>query len=229
MRNRWLSGFLDLLFPRLCVVCGSALSYSEEYVCVSCLARLPKTRYHLLPDNNLEKCFWGKINIEHASAFFYYTKGSGFDKILHELKYRGMKELGQVMGRYMATEIISSGFFDGIDVIVPVPLHPDKKKQRGYNQSEWIAAGLSAVTGIPVDTTSMKRKVANPTQTHKNTLERWENVQGIFEATDVSALEGKHVLLVDDVLTTGSTILSCASALDGIKEVRFSILTLAAV
>lgn len=224
-----MAAFLDLLFPRLCAVCGMNLSASEEYLCVDCLAHLPKTGFHLFPDNDVAKRFWGKIELERASAFFYYAKGSDFDKILYELKYRGVKELGRTMGRCMATELLSSGFFTGIDVIVPVPLHPDKKKLRGYNQSDWIAFGISSVTGIPVDTTVIRRTVANPTQTHKSALERWENVQGIFEVVDASALEDKHILLIDDVLTTGSTIMSCASSIRDVRGVKFSILALAVV
>jgi hypothetical protein len=146
---------------------------------------------------------------------------------LHLLKYSGYKELGEVMGRYMAAELISCGFFDHVDVIVPVPLHKKKQKLRGYNQSEWIARGISSVTGIPLNAKSVIREKNTETQTRKSTFERSENVDGIFKLCDVACFQGKHVLIIDDVLTTGSTTVACASTLFEVEGVRISVLTLA--
>ena len=223
----WLSAFLSLFFPRCCVACGKPLAKGEQGICVMCNINLPRTNYHLRKDNPAEQLFWGKIPLERATSYFFYRKGSDFRKILHQLKYGGQKELGSIMGRHMAAELQSSDFFQGIDVIIPIPLHKKKQQLRGYNQSEYIARGISEVTGIPLDTVSVIRHKNTETQTRKSAFERWENVDGIFELRSSENLSGKHVLIVDDVLTTGSTSVACASCLMQIEGIRFSILTLA--
>lgn len=223
----WLYSFISLLFPRCCVVCGRSLAKGEECICAMCNINLPRTNYHLQKDNQVEQLFWGKIPLERATSFFFYRKGSDFRQILHQLKYGGQKEIGAIMGRYMASELTVSGFFEGIDVIIPVPLHKRKQRIRGYNQSEWIARGISAVTGICIDTEVIVRRKHTDTQTRKSTFERWENVDGIFELHHAESLKGKHLLVVDDVLTTGATTVACASRLMEIEGVRICVLTLA--
>lgn len=223
----WLYSFISLLFPRCCVVCGRSLAKGEECICAMCNINLPRTNYHLQKDNQVEQLFWGKIPLERATSFFFYRKGSDFRQILHQLKYGGQKEIGAIMGRYMASELTVSGFFEEIDVIIPVPLHKRKQRIRGYNQSEWIARGISAVTGICIDTEVIVRRKHTDTQTRKSTFERWENVDGIFELHHAESLKGKHLLVVDDVLTTGATTVACASRLMEIEGVRISVLTLA--
>lgn len=223
----WLYSFISLLFPRCCVVCGRPLAKGEECICAMCNINLPRTNYHLQKDNLVEQLFWGKIPLERATSFFFYRKGSDFRQILHQLKYGGQKEIGAIMGRYMASELTVSGFFEGIDVIIPVPLHKRKQRIRGYNQSEWIARGISAVTGICIDTEVIVRRKHTDTQTRKSTFERWENVDGIFELHHAESLKGKHLLVVDDVLTTGATTVACASRLMEIEGIRISVLTLA--
>lgn len=223
----WLYSFISLLFPRCCVVCGRSLAKGEECICAMCNINLPRTNYHLQKDNQVEQLFWGKIPLERATSFFFYRKGSDFRQILHQLKYGGQKEIGAIMGRYMASELTVSGFFEGIDVIIPVPLHKRKQRIRGYNQSEWIARGISTVTGIRIDTEVIVRRKHTDTQTRKSTFERWENVDGIFELHHAESLKGKHLLVVDDVLTTGATTVACASRLMEIEGVRISVLTLA--
>lgn len=223
----WLYSFISLLFPRCCVVCDRSLAKGEECICAMCNINLPRTNYHLQKDNQVEQLFWGKIPLERATSFFFYRKGSDFRQILHQLKYGGQKEIGAIMGRYMASELTVSGFFEGIDVIIPVPLHKRKQRIRGYNQSEWIARGISAVTEICIDTEVIVRRKHTDTQTRKSTFERWENVDGIFELHHAESLKGKHLLVVDDVLTTGATTVACASRLMEIEGVRISVLTLA--
>lgn len=223
----WLYSFISLLFPRCCVVCGRSLAKGEECICAMCNINSPRTNYHLQKDNQVEQLFWGKIPLERVTSFFFYRKGSDFRQILHQLKYGGQKEIGAIMGRYMASELTVSGFFEGIDVIIPVPLHKRKQRIRGYNQSEWIARGISAVTGICIDTEVIVRRKHTDTQTRKSTFERWENVDGIFELHHAKSLKGKHLLVVDDVLTTGATTVACASRLVEIEGVRISVLTLA--
>ena len=226
--NTWFHSFWSLLFPRCCVVCGSPLSRGEECLCTCCNINLPRTGFHLRKDNPVECLFWGRIpGLKRASSFLFYRKGSDFSRILHMLKYGGYKELGEVMGRYMSAELSSGEFFDGVDMIIPVPLHRKKQKLRGYNQSEWIARGIASVTGIPLCAECMIREKNTETQTRKSTFERWENVEGIFRLCDTVHFEGKHVLLVDDVLTTGATTVACASAFAGVSGIRISVLTLA--
>jgi len=181
---------------------------------------MPRTNYHLQVDNEVEQRFWGKVEIERATSYFFYTKGSDYRHILFKLKYHGYRELGEVMGRYMAKELLASGFFQGIDLIIPVPLHSKRKRARGYNQSEWIASGLSHATGIPMDLDSLKRVVASNTQTRKSVFERWENVKDVFQVACPENMQGKHILLVDDVLTTGATLLSCATILVDSSNVK---------
>lgn len=226
MKN-WIHSFLDLILPSCCIVCGCSLSQSEKYICTACNIEIPRTNYHLLPDNPVEKFFWGSIPIERASSFFFYYRGSKFKHILYDLKYKGEKGIGVVMGEIVAAELLHSGFFQNIDLIIPVPLHKNKEKKRKYNQSERFAAGLSMVTGIPVDPALILRIEDTDTQTRKSVFSRWENVEGIFTVNQSEKVSARHILLVDDVLTTGSTITACAKALHYIENLKVSVLTLA--
>ena len=222
----WLQALLHLFYPRQCVVCGAALQEGEEVMCLSCNMGMPRTHYHLKPDNRVEQLFWGKIPLERATSYFLYHRQSPYAHLVHRLKYDGRRDVGHTLGRFLAAEIQPSGFFRDVDVIVPVPLHPEKQRQRGYNQSECIVRGMSALTKIPVDAASVKRLKHTETQTHKSVYGRWENVQGIFSLCNPERFVGKHVLLVDDVLTTGATLTACADAFAGVEGVRFSVLTL---
>ncbi len=223
----WMNDLLDLLFPRCCVVCGRRLAKAEQYLCASCSRALPRTYYYKVKDNPLERNFWGRAEVERAAAFMYYYKDNDACRILHNLKYYHMPQIGVCMGRQMAFEMLSSGFFKEVDVVVPVPLAKARQKQRGYNQCEMLAQGISAVTGLPVVSDCLVRKVTNSTQTHKRRMERWENVQGIFALVSVEPFIGKHVLLIDDVVTTGATLLSCMEALSQVPDLKVSVLTLA--
>ena len=223
----WMSALARLFFPRHCVVCGSSLLAGADVLCLACNMGMPRTGFHLHRDNPVERMFWGKFPLERATAYFHYAKGSGYRSILHRLKYGGRRDVGEVMGRFMAAELLPSGFFEGIDVVVPVPLHRRKQRMRGYNQSEYIARGISAVTGIPVETGAVARVKDTDTQTRKSVYERWENVRDIFRVSAPGLFAGKHLLLVDDVLTTGATLTACADAFSGVEGVRISILALA--
>lgn len=225
--QNWLVPVLHLFFPRCCVVCGGPLVEGEEAICTRCNTDMPRTNYHAVRDNLVERMFWGKIPLERATSYFFYRKGSDFRKIVHQLKYGGQKELGATMGRFMAAELLPSGFFEGVDTLIPVPLHSRKRKMRGYNQSEWIARGVSQVTGLPVDATSVVREKHTDTQTRKSAYERWENVEGIFRLLHPEEFIGKHVLIIDDVLTTGATTVACADAFGAVEGVKISVLTLA--
>lgn len=227
MSIKWIHSFISLLFPRCCVVCGRVLVEGEEYLCTHCNIDMPRTHYETCPGNPVEQMFWGKIPVERATSYFFYNKGSDFRFILHQLKYHGCKELGEAMGRMMACELLRSGFFETIDCIIPVPLHEKKQQLRGYNQSEWIARGISAATGIPVNTTAVVREKDTETQTRKSMSERWENVSGIFVLLQPALFVKQHILIVDDVLTTGATTVTCASVFNEVEGIRISVLTLA--
>ena len=221
-----LKDFLNLMFPSLCIVCGENLQKQEQQICISCLHGIPKTNYHLVSNNPIEKRFWGKVPINRGTSFFFFQKGSPFQKILHSLKYRNNQEIGELLGKYAAVELLDSADFSSIDVIIPVPLHPKKYKSRGYNQSECIGKGLSKILEKPIDTTTLIRTRENTTQTKKTVFERYENTEGIFILQNKNILTGKHVLLVDDVLTTGATLEACIRALIEIEGVEVSIFTL---
>ena len=217
---------LNLIYPNLCLVCGENLLKSEQHLCLNCLHNIPKTNYHLLTDNPVEKRFWGKVPIYRATAFFFFRKGSPFQKLLHSLKYKGNKEIGFILGKYAGLDLLDSLDFASVDLIIPVPLHPKKYKIRGYNQSEWIGMGLSEILKVPQNTTALCRIYENVTQTKKSVFERYENTEGIFELCDKDVLIGKHILLVDDVLTTGSTVEACMRTLIGIENIKVSVFTL---
>lgn len=216
-----------LLLPHRCAICRRVLADGEEGICISCNINLPRTYCHLTRDNAAERIFWGRLGVERASAYIYYRKGSTSRRLLHLLKYEGRKDLGDVMGRFMAAELKADGFFEGIDIIVPVPLHRRKERARGYNQSTCLAKGISRVTGIPVDLASVVRERYTESQTKKTTYERWENTDGVFRLLRPERFADRHVLLVDDVLTTGATTIACADAFSAVDGIRISVLTLA--
>jgi len=222
-----IANILGLIYPNLCIVCGESLINSENQICMSCVSEMPRTNFHRVKDNIVEKKFWGKVKIEKGTSFFYFAKGSPFQKTLHELKYKGNKKIGKILGMYAATDLIEDNYFSEVDVIIPVPLHPKKLKKRGYNQSEWIAQGLSQILEKPMETKFLHRIRNTETQTKKGVFERFENTEGIFCVEKNGQLAGKHILLVDDVLTTGSTIEAAAQALLSVESVKVSVFTLA--
>ena len=203
------------------------MSQGEEVLCVRCQADLPRVRTISFEENDIARIFWGLVPIEKGISFFHYTPHSPHSRILFELKYHNHPEVGKTRGRMMAEELKATNFFNGIDLIVPIPLSRKKERQRGYNQSDWIAWGISEATGIPTDTTSVVRTKSNPSQTTLDHRQRRENVRDIFAVRHPGNLEGRHILLVDDVITTGATMLSCAEAIARACRVRFSVLSLA--
>jgi ComF family protein len=222
---KWISDLIDLIFPRHCCVCGETLSRQERDICLNCLYHLPKIEPHHKLE--IEQTFWGKIEIERAASYMYYRKGSPYNALMHKLKYKDAPEVGTRLAEMAAKELLDSGFFDGITLIVPLPLSKKKLRKRGYNQCDYIARGISEKTGIPVATDLIKRTKANETQTHKTRDERWLNVEGIFSATEPQAMEGQHILLVDDVATTGATLHACIATLLTTPNVRISVFALA--
>ena len=222
---KWISDLIDLILPRYCTVCGGILSPGEQDICLNCLYQLPRVDSTQMQE--IEKLFWGIIPVERAASYIYYRKGSPYNKLLHKIKYKNQPEIATRLAIAAARELQESGFFDDIDIIVPLPLSKKKERKRGYNQCDYIAEGLSRVSGIPVRKGYVERTKANETQTHKSKEERWSNVEGIFSVTKPWALEGQHILLVDDVLTTGATIASCAKSITAWPDTRVSLFTLA--
>jgi len=221
-----LCDFYNLLFPDLCAACETPLFRREKVICLKCQYDLPRTKYDSYTNNPVSRLFWGRVHIENASSYFLYQKGSRFQALIHELKYRGRKEIGIELGRMMGVEFRGSTFAD-TDMILPVPLHRIKQIQRGYNQCDPICQGLSAVLDIPYFTNILERTEKSTSQTSKSRIKRWVNVEGIFRVENPGKLLGKHVLLADDVVTTGSTLEACANAILDIKGTRVSIATLA--
>ena len=227
MPTTW-NNLLNLFFPNLCKICKRPLVEGEEQICLKCLCDLPHTGYHQQANNPVEQLFIGKNRIEYATAYLRYEKGGKVQSLIHSLKYHDNKELGYLLGRQIARELQADHSpICTVDLLIPVPLHPRKKQQRGYNQSEWIARGLNTLLKLPIDTTSLRRTKETETQTHKQTYDRWLNMQNIFSVVDREVLAGKHILLIDDVITTGSTIGACAEALLTIPGVRVSVLAIA--
>ena len=204
--------FFNLVFPRSCAACGAPMVINEKFICTQCLLELPKTNFHKHKNNPVAKSLWGRVKIEDATAYYFFEKGSKFRNLIHNIKYKGQKELGFGLGRFYGQELRNTKF-SLIDEIIPVPLHSRKKRQRGFNQSEWIAKGLAESLRKPLST--------------KQLYERWENVKGIFKLKNPEALKGKHILLVDDVLTTGSTIEACAHPILEIEGTQISLAVLA--
>ena len=218
---------LDLISPRVCVVCGRRLSATEEVLCNKCNFHLPRTGFSNNPyENEMAKLFWGQIPVERAAALFHYESHAETANIIYQLKYKDHPEIGPLMGRMMAAELQKEEFFDGIDVIVPVPLTRERLRQRGYNQSEEIAKGVSEITGLPINKDVVKRTVFQGSQTRRSRWERQENVEYAFQLTHGEPIAGKHLLIVDDVVTTGATIIACAKELAKADNVKISVLSL---
>ncbi len=213
--------FGRLFFPKNCEACGKNLLKNETMLCTNCLYHIPKTKFHTEKDNPMNRLFYGITNISYATAFFYFLKGSKYRVLIHKLKYGGQKEIGIELGRMAGTEIAGS-FFDETDLIIPVPLHPAKKRLRGYNQSEMIAQGLSETSGKEMRTDILIRQKFTETQTKKNLEERRKNVSTAFKVSKSESLIGKHILLIDDVVTTGSTLIACAEELLKTENVKVS-------
>ena len=223
----WLDSILNLFYPRVCAACGETLLRTEDTVCLKCRHTLPRTGYEHNPDNPLAQLFYGRVRLHAVTSCFFFAKSGKVQHLVHQLKYKGNKYAGMFLGEQIGESIKDVPQFQGIDYLIPVPLHPKRERQRGYNQSLVIALGIHEVTGIPVADKYLIRSVYTATQTHKTAEERFQNVKDIFEARFPEELQGKHVLLIDDVLTTGATLEACAHALENIPGIVISVATAA--
>jgi ComF family protein len=219
--------FISLIFPRVCTACGKPLFKFENVICTFCEQNLPRTNFHEEKDNPVSRTFWGRVNLENAAAMLYFNKGSKVQTLIHKLKYKGKKEVGIRIGEIYGKDLRESELYKDVDIIIPVPLHLAKQRKRGYNQSEMIAIGLGKSFNKFVDTQTLKRVKHTETQTKKSRIKRWENVKEIFEVKNTDGFKNKHILLVDDVLTTGATIESCVNAFGNDPGFRISVITIA--
>lgn len=214
---------LDFVSPRMCVICGRRLSTAEEVMCGVCTSNLPRTGF-AIADNPLLRMFFGIISVEKVTAFCYYSPGSPMSQAVYDMKYHDRPDVGVFLGKLMATELSSSDFFDGIDFLVPLPLARKRRRQRGYNQSRLLAEGISEVTRLPIADTVVCRTVFKESQTRLSRHDRQQNVENVFSLKDGEQLCHRHVLLIDDIVTTGATVTSCAQELLKVEGLKISIL-----
>lgn len=218
---------LNLIAPQACVVCGTRLAIDEEVVCVACNLHLPRTGHAANAlDNEMARRFWGRIPVERAAALFYYEAGSEVSNIIYDLKYHDHPEIGCLMGRMAAEEFANEGFFEGIDLMIPVPLEKKRQRRRGYNQSMEIARGVKEVTDIPIMNDVVERTAFDESQTHKSLSQRMESVENAFRARKGIDLNGKHILIIDDIVTSGATVCACVKALMTCGDIKVSVMSL---
>lgn len=207
------SDFVSLFFPRFCAGCHEALVKGEELICTKCILEIPRTNYHLDKENAFFRKLVGRIKVQYVVSFFKFSKGGRVQRILHQLKYRNKPELGRKLGYVFGKELEHAGYGSAFDVIIPIPLHPGKKKLRGFNQSEEFGIGLGQALQIHCTEAYLSRRVLTGTQTKRSRSGRWSNVKDAFHVESPSAIQNKRVLLVDDVVTTGATLEAAGRAL----------------
>ena len=222
--KRLATDLFGLLFPELCNACGTHLYYGEKEICSKCLYQLPYTDFHLHPENAVAKQFWGRLPLQNATALLYFKKGGKVQNLMHGLKYKGKTEVGEKLGELLGEKLNQSNEFKNIDLIVPVPLHPKRERQRGYNQSEFIAKGLAKSLQVPHSTSHLLRTKVTQTQTKKSRYTRYENMETVFSTANNIELIDQNILLVDDVVTTGATLEACGNVLlqAGVKQLNIA-------
>lgn len=210
--NDIISDLLKVFFPNTCEVCEKTLIAGEEHLCIECLYNLPRCNVHNSTFNTIHQRLMRHVPIEKAGAYFYYIRDSRFTELILSAKYRNRPEIIRLLSTLFAQEILPDGFFDEIDIIIPVPMHKWKKIKRGYNQTDFIAKGLNEITGIPISHNLIATR-GHSTQTHKKAYDRWINSRNIYAAQNIQDIAGKHILIVDDVITTGATMSACCEAI----------------
>ena len=227
MKLQLLNNLTEIFFPRICLACSRRLLEYEHVLCTFCEANLPKTHFENRKSNPVEILFWGRCDIESASAYYRYLKRGNVQNLIHNFKYKGYQEIGVYIGELYGKVLIKSNRFNTVNYIIPVPLHPKRFRTRGFNQSEIFAQGLSSSMNVKVNSTSLIRNTNTATQTRKSRWDRHKNVSSIFDINNPENIEGKHLLLVDDVITTGSTIEACINTLLQVKGVKVSVVAIA--
>lgn len=225
--KEYFSGLSHLFFPHLCMGCEYHQVNPPAILCPQCIADLPFTDFAELRNNAVEKIFYGRQKVEAAMSLLYFAKSSVIQNLVHQLKYKKQPTIGTELGKLIGLEILEKSAFEGIDLIVPLPLYKDREKKRGYNQAALLCKGIGEIYQAPVSNNNLVRTHNSETQTKKHRRERWQNVEGIFSVNDPSQLENKKILLVDDIITTGATLEACISTLSEITGVTVCIATLA--
>lgn len=218
---------ISLFYPRLCPACSSILQHHERVICLDCQLHFPETDFHEVDNRQLEHVFAGRVEVAKVAALFSYKKGNRIQKLLHNLKYNGQYELGVFLGEYYGKILAQQSWISSIDLILPIPLHPKKEKQRGYNQSEAIVKGVSQATGIPYRTDILFRTTHTGTQTKKSRFSRWENVKEVFCVSDPEHIYEQRVIICDDVLTTGATMEAAVHKVQEAKSGEVFVIALA--
>lgn len=223
----YVTDFISLIYPDTCCACGKCLMSQEQHLCIICRAMMPQTRFHRHKENRLSGIFWGRQNIETGTALYYFHKGGKVQRVIHHFKYKGNIALGHYLGKKLGQNLATSELYRPVNCVIPVPLHPDKERIRGFNQSTVIANGIAESMKIECRTDLLIRSQHTETQTKKDRLQRWQNVSAVFETPNPALLERKSILLVDDVVTTGATLEACVEALLRIRGTKVWIATLA--
>ncbi len=223
----YIDDILHLFFPHVCIGCNTDVLNANDVLCAECLANLPVTGFMDVAGNLVEKIFYGRLPVAHAGSAFYFNKDSVIQRTIIQLKYRNNQAAGNFLGRLLGRQIAISKRFDDVDIIIPLPLNDKKLFRRGYNQASVIANGLAEVWNRPLTEHAVERILFTETQTHKDRIARWKTMEGVFTVTQPALIENKHILLVDDIVTTGATLEACGEAVLKIPGVKLSIATIA--
>ena len=223
----FIEDFVALFYPRLCLACSQNTPPKNDFICLLCQYKLPKTNYHLEKENKFTERFWGRLELQTGAALYHFSKGGRTQQLIHNLKYQNKRELGVKLGELYGELLAQTPWFQSVDLIVPVPLHPKKLHKRGYNQSDQFAMGLSTSLQKPWSGKVLLRKSYTESQTHKSRFERLQNVFNAFALSKANLITGKHILLVDDVLTTGATLEACGLQILSAPNTRLSMATIA--
>lgn len=221
-----LAAAVQLFYPHNCHGCGSDLLHKDSLLCARCFVNLPHTNFAKHANNPIEKIFWGRLPLIAAHSEYYFAKESLIQHLVHQLKYKGNRDIGIFLGELMAKSLLSSNRFNQLDGLIPLPMFPDKEKKRGYNQAAVICEGMSSILNVPVLGNYLLRQKFTETQTKKHRTERWENVAESFKLENANQIKGKKLLLVDDVVTTGATLEASGQLLQQVEGVQLSIATL---
>ncbi|HET6243273.1 MAG: ComF family protein [Bacteroidetes bacterium] len=222
-----LRDFISLIYPDCCLSCGQTLLKQEHHICTVCRYKLPKTGFHFEKENILSQVFWGRIDLHSVAAYYYFQKGGGVQHLLHAIKYLGATQAAKEVGKMYGAELKASPYFKSVNIVIPIPLHPTKKKKRGFNQSDFIAEGIAEGLNSNWSPDILTRDIAGESQTKKSRFNRWKNVEAAFNLKDINAIAGKHVLIVDDVITTGATIESSAKCMACFPDTKISVAAIA--
>jgi ComF family protein len=225
--KNYIDDFLHLLFPHICIGCETDVLNEDDVLCAGCLNNLPETGFISIAGNIVEKIFYGRLPVEHAGSAFYFNKDSVIQRTIIQLKYKNNQQAGNFLGRLVGQQLAKSKRFDDVDIIIPMPLNEKKLFKRGYNQDTAIVSGITSVWRKPVIENAVERTLFTETQTHKDRIARWKTMDGVFEVTQPSALKNKHVLLVDDIITTGATFEACGEAILKVPDTKLSLVTVA--